>query len=58
MNLKRLQRRAQELIDRRGGTASLKGDAEELRDIAKSRGSMTEKAKRAASALKQPGRVK
>jgi hypothetical protein len=35
MNFKSLQRRAKQLIDRRGGTDSLKADAEELKDIAK-----------------------
>lgn len=33
MNLRSLQRRAKQLIDRRGGTDSLKADAEELKDI-------------------------
>jgi hypothetical protein len=35
MNLKSLQRKAKQLIDQRGGTESVKEDAEELRDIAK-----------------------
>jgi hypothetical protein len=55
MDFRRLQRKAKELIDRRGGTTSLKEDAEELRDIARGRGSASEKAKRAADALKEPG---
>ena len=55
MDLKGLQRKAKQLIDRRGGTDSLKADAEELRDIAKGPGSATDKAKRAAEALKDPG---
>ena len=55
MDFKRLQRKAKQLIDRRGGTASLKEDAEELRDIATGPGSASEKAKRAADALKEPG---
>jgi hypothetical protein len=55
MDLTRLQRKARELIDRRGGTTSLKEDAEELRDIARGPGSASEKAKRAADALKEPG---
>ena len=50
MDFKRLQRKAKQLIDRRGGTSSLKEDVEELRDIAKGRGSASEKAKRAADA--------
>ena len=45
MNLGRLASRAKETIDRRGGTESLKQDAEELRDIARSKGSAGQKAK-------------
>jgi hypothetical protein len=55
MDLKGLQRKAKQLIDKRGGTESLKGDAEELKDIAKGPGSLTDKAKRAGEALKDPG---
>jgi hypothetical protein len=55
MDFKGLQRKAKQLIDRRGGTDSLKADAEELRDIAKSPGSIADKAKRAGDALKYPG---
>ena len=55
MNLKSLQRKAQQLIDRRGGTDSLKADADELRNIAKGPGSVADKAKRAGDALKDPG---
>jgi hypothetical protein len=55
MNLKSLQRKAKQLIDRRGGTDSLKADAEELKDIAKGPGSVADKAKRAGDALKDPG---
>ena len=55
MDLKALQRKAKQLIDRRGGTDSLKADAEELQNIAKGPGSVTDKAKRAGEALKAPG---
>ncbi len=55
MNLKSLQHRAKLLIDKRGGTDSLKADAEELKNIAKGPGSVAEKAKRAGDALKDPG---
>ena len=55
MNFKRLSQQAKRLIDRRGGTDSLKEDAAELRDIARSEGSMSEKAKAAAGAVKEPG---
>ena len=46
MNFKSLQRKAKQLIDKRGGTDSLKADAEELKDIAKGPGSFADKAKR------------
>jgi hypothetical protein len=49
---KRASPKAKQLIDRRGGTDSLKADAEELRDIAKGPGSVTDKAKRAGEAMK------
>ena len=55
MDLKGLQRKAKQLIDRRGGTDSLKADAEELKDIAQGPGSVADKAKRAGEALKDPG---
>ena len=55
MDFKSLQRRAKQLIDRRGGTESLKADAQELKDIAKGSGSVTDKAKRAGDALRDPG---
>lgn len=55
MDLKGLQRKAKQLIDRRGGTDSLKADAEELRNIATGPGSVADKAKRAGDALKDPG---
>ena len=55
MDFKGLQRKAKQLIDRRGGTDSLKADAEELKDIASGPGSVTDKAKRAGEALKDPG---
>lgn len=55
MDLKKLTERAKQLVDKRGGTESLKEDAEELRDIAGGRGSMTDKAKEAVEAIKDPG---
>ena len=55
MDFKSLQRRAKQMIDKRGGTESLKADAEELRNIAKGPGSVADKAKRAGEALKDPG---
>ena len=50
MDFKGLQRKAKQLIDRRGGSDSLKADAEELKDIAKGPGSVADKAKRAGDA--------
>lgn len=55
MNLKRLTDKAKGVVDKRGGTESLKGDAAELRKIADGRGSLKEKAKAAAEAIKKPG---
>jgi hypothetical protein len=55
MDLKRLSQRAKDLVDKRGGSDSLKQDAEELKRIAKGEGSLADKAKAAASAIKDPG---
>lgn len=55
MDFKRLSSKAKELVDKRGGTDSLKLDAEQLKGIAKGSGSLSEKAKAAVSAIKDPG---
>jgi hypothetical protein len=55
MDFKGLQQKAKRLIERRGGSDSVKGDAKELKDIVKSPGSLADKAKRAGDALKDPG---
>ena len=55
MDLKRLFSKGKKLVDQRGGVDSLKGDAAELKDIAKGKGSLTDKAKDAAAAIKDPG---
>lgn len=55
MNFKSLSQQAKRLLDRRGGTDSLKEDAQELRDIAKGEGSLSDKAKAGAAAVKEPG---
>jgi hypothetical protein len=55
MNLGQLASKARELVQKRGGTDSLKQDADELRDIASGPGSTSDKAKAAAGALKEPG---
>ena len=55
MDLKRLTNRAKDLVNKRGGTGALKEDAQELKDIASSKGSMKDKAKAAGEAVKDPG---
>jgi hypothetical protein len=55
MDLKKLANKAKKTIDERGGMDSLKADAEELKKVAKGEGSLGDKAKRAAKALKEPG---
>jgi hypothetical protein len=56
MNWKqKLAEQAKKTIDARGGTESLKGDAQELRDIARGQGSARDKLKAAAQAIKTPG---
>jgi hypothetical protein len=55
VDFKRVTDRAKDLVEKRGGTESLKEDAAELRDIAKGPGSVKDKAKAAVEALKDPG---
>ncbi|MGH7215591.1 MAG: hypothetical protein ACREIT_12570, partial [Tepidisphaeraceae bacterium] len=55
MNLGQLAGKARDLVQKRGGTDSLKQDAQELRDIASGSGSLGDKAKAAAEAVKDPG---
>jgi hypothetical protein len=55
MDLSKLTDQAKKLIDERGGMDSLKEDAMELKDIATGEGSMTDKAKAAVEAVKDPG---
>jgi len=55
MNLKSLFNKGKQIVDKRGGVDSLKEDAAELKDIAKSEGSLSDKAKGAAAAIKEPG---
>jgi hypothetical protein len=55
MDFKKLANKAKETIDKRGGVESLKADAEELKKVAKGKGSLTDKAKAAAKAIKDPG---
>jgi hypothetical protein len=55
MNLSSLTTKAKEMFQRRGGSEAAKQDAQELKDIAQGPGSMTDKAKEAGEALKDPG---
>lgn len=56
MNRKWMQlaNQAKKVVDQRGGTEQLKRDADQLKGIAKGRGSVSDKAKAAAQALKEP----
>jgi hypothetical protein len=56
VNLRRLTDQAKKIVAKRGGTDALKGDAEELTDVAKGEGSLKDKAKAAADAVKEPGK--
>ena len=58
MKLNKLMDKAKEAFDKRGGVDSLKGDADELKSIATGKGSLTDKAKAAADAIKEPGAPK
>jgi hypothetical protein len=58
MDLNRWTAKAKDMLQRRGGTDSLKEDAAELRDIAGGKGSTGDKAKAAFEAIKEPGAPK
>jgi hypothetical protein len=45
---------AKKLIDKRGGTDRLKEDVEEIKRIARSEGSLEDKARKAAERLREP----
>lgn len=55
VNFKSITDKAKELVEKRGGTDSLKEDAGELKDIATGEGSLKDKAKAAVDAVKDPG---
>jgi hypothetical protein len=55
VDFKKLSDRAKDLVEKRGGTDSLKEDAAELKEIATGKGSLSDKAKAAAAAIKDPG---
>lgn len=54
-SLKKVADKAKEQVDKRGGTDALKDDANELKDIAKGKGSLKDKARAAGKAIKDPG---
>jgi hypothetical protein len=54
-SLKKVADKAKDQVDKRGGTDALKEDADELKDIAKGKGSLKDKAKAAGKAIKDPG---
>lgn len=54
-NLKKVADKAKDQVDKRGGTDALKEDADELKGIAKGKGSLKDKAKAAGKAIKEPG---
>jgi hypothetical protein len=56
MKLKSLFDKGKKIVDERGGVESLKEDAQEVAKIAKGKGSLSDKAKGAAAAIKEPGR--
>jgi hypothetical protein len=55
MDFSKLTEKAKHLIDRRGGMASVKEDAMEVKDIAGKDESLTQKAEDATAAIKDPG---
>ena len=50
-----LANKAREMFNKRGGTEAAKEDLQELKDIQARGGSMSDKAKAAVDALKEPG---
>ena len=55
MDFNKLARKAQQIYTERGGAKAAKGDASEVEEIFKGDGTLAEKAKRAAKALREPG---
>jgi hypothetical protein len=54
-NVRKIADKAKDRVEKRGGGGALKEDADELKDIAKGKGSLKDKAKAAGKALKDPG---
>ena len=57
MRLGNIANKVKQAVDKRGGVDALKGDAAELKEIAKGKGSLKDKAKAAGGALKDPGKA-
>ena len=57
VNFKKLADKAKDQVDKRGGSDALKGDLDELKEIAKGKGSVKDKAKAAGEAIKEPGKA-
>ncbi len=55
VDFKKLSTQAKDLVEKRGGTEGIKQDAAQLSEIAKGKGSLSDKAKAAAAALKETG---
>jgi len=55
MDWKTMADKAKQVFQQRGGTKAAKEDAEELLRIAQERGSIADKAKDAAAAVREPG---
>ena len=55
VNIKSIADKVKGTVQKRGGTESVKEDAGELKDIASGEGSLADKAKKGADAVKEPG---
>ena len=55
VNFRKLTDKAKDQVEKRGGKDALKGDLDELKGIAKGKGSVKDKAKAAGKAIKEPG---
>ena len=55
MNWKAMADKAKQAFQQRGGSKAAKEDAQELRNIAQGQGSITDKAKEGAAAIREPG---
>lgn len=56
MKFNRIADKAKQAMDKRGGMDALKEDLQEVKDAATGRGTLKDKARAAADALKTPGK--